>query len=405
MLRLKRALSACMLAAALLPSVATYAATYYVATTGNNSNSGTSSQPWRTVAYAVDRMVAGDTTYVKGGVYNEGLIYFKRSGTQSAPIKLLNAPGQFPIIDCIDKSIRHDMILISNSSGLKNRIGWITIEGFEIRDCHHAIKFHNLHDSIIRRNWMHHNLTGRSGILGAGGTRVLIDRNRLNNIEGHAIYANGSNFTITNNLIYNNRDFGIQLNGTAAYDPAKFAGPEFAESDNWLIANNTFAYQRTEAGMVIWGSQCDNTKVQNNIFHENANAATSLHANGIKFVGSTPCTGIRINNNLTFASGSGGIRFITSNYSKEGVHYTQSGNIVNTVNPNFVNAPATMPSAPNFALASGGPAVDKGLSISITRIAYLGTTRPKLAAFDIGAYEYDGGRTSLAAPTSLQTAN
>src|SRR6187549_386423 len=98
MLRLKRTLCACILVCGLVPTVAAPAATYYVATTGNNSNPGTSSQPWRTIAYAVPKMVAGDTTYVKGGTYSEGLIQFLKSGTQSAPIKLLNASGQFPII-------------------------------------------------------------------------------------------------------------------------------------------------------------------------------------------------------------------------------------------------------------------------------------------------------------------
>ncbi len=403
MLRLKHALSACMLATTLLPSVATYAATYYVATTGNNSNSGTSSQPWRTVAYAVDRMVAGDTTYVKGGIYNEGLIRFKRSGTQSAPIKLLNAPGAFPVIDCINKA-NAQMILLQNSSGSNQRIGWITIEGFEIRDCYHGIKWYNLHDSTIRRNWIHHNYTNKSGILGIGGYRVVIDRNRINNIEGHSIYANGSAFTITNNLLYNGHQFGIQLNGTAAYDSTKYAGTEYAESHNWLIANNTIAYQRTEAGIVVWGSRCNNTRIQNNIFYENANAGTSYHANGVKFV-STSCTGIRINNNLAYASGPGGIRFLTGTSAQEGVHFTQSGNVVNTVNPKFVNAPATLPSSPNFALTSASPAIDKGMPISTTKISYPGTIRPQLSAYDLGAYEYYGSSTSLATPTSLQVAN
>jgi Right handed beta helix region len=410
MLRLKRALGACMLATTLLPSVATYAATYYVATTGNNSSPGTSSQPWRTVAYAVDRMVAGDTTYVKSGVYNEGLIRFKRSGTQSAPIKLLNAPGAFPVIDCIDRT-KAQMVLLQNSSGFKYPIGWITVEGFEIRDCYNGIKWYNLHDSVIRRNWVHDAHSG-SGILGAGSLRVHLDRNRVNRnaitdttgTGGHGVYINGSNVTLTNNLIYDNRGHGIQLNGTAAYDSSKFAGVGYAESHNWIISNNTLAYSRQESGLVIWGSRCNNTRVENNIFYENANAGTSLHANGVKFV-STSCTGIKINNNIAFASGSGGTRFLTGTSAKEGVHFTQSSNIVNTVNPKFVNAPATMPSSPNFALVSGSPAIDRGLSISTTKISYPGTTRPQLSAFDVGAYEYYSNGTALTAPTSLQTAN
>jgi hypothetical protein len=96
---LKRRLAACVLASVLLPTAAAQAATYYVSTTGNNSNPGTEAKPWRTVAYAVKLMVAGDTTYVRGGLYNETSVHFSRSGTKTAPIKLLNYPGESPIID------------------------------------------------------------------------------------------------------------------------------------------------------------------------------------------------------------------------------------------------------------------------------------------------------------------
>jgi hypothetical protein len=89
LIRLKRTIGACMLVSALLPGVATYAATYYVATTGSNSNPGAETQPWQTVAFAVNTMVAGDTTYVKGGIYNEG-------GDQLQEIRYTICPDQAP---------------------------------------------------------------------------------------------------------------------------------------------------------------------------------------------------------------------------------------------------------------------------------------------------------------------
>jgi hypothetical protein len=45
--------------------------TYYVATTGNDTNPGTQSQPWRTIQHAADTAQAGDTVIVKAGTYNE----------------------------------------------------------------------------------------------------------------------------------------------------------------------------------------------------------------------------------------------------------------------------------------------------------------------------------------------
>jgi hypothetical protein len=394
MLRLKRTLSACMLVSVLVSTIAAQAATYYVATTGSNGNPGTEKQPWRTVAKAVDTMVAGDTTYVKGGTYNEGIISFKRSGTATAPIKLLNYPGESPIIHCIDFSEIH-RINIFNPSGIRFRIGWITIEGFEIEHCYNGIKWHNLHDSIIRRNWIHDARSG-SGIVGAGSLRVLLDRNIINHNAitdptppgGHGIYINGSNVMITNNLIYDNQGYGVQLNGSssAVYDPAKYAGADFAESHNWIIANNTFAYSRTQAGLVVWGRRCNNTRIENNIFYENDVDGSTGHPQGINFV-STGCTEITIRNNLSFASGSGGTAFLNAG-ATEWVHYTQSGNIVNVSSPGFVNAPDTLPTSPNFALTERSPAIDKGLPLAEITRAFDGTTRPQGHAYDIGAYEY-----------------
>lgn len=404
MLRLKRTLCACILASALVPTVAAYAATYYVATTGNNSNPGTSSQPWRTVAYAASKMFAGDTTYVKGGTYRETYIQFGNSGTQSAPIKLLNAPGQFPIINFIDQASTRQLI-IQNRNGYQKGIAWITIEGFEIRNGYVGIKINNGQNLTIRRNWIHHNIS--QGIAG-NGTKLLIDRNKINHIgnwgcslcnQSHGIYMNGTAITVTNNLFYDNLGYGVQLNGTVGYNSSVHTGADFALSRNWHIANNTFAYQANRAGIVVWGSQCHNAQIQNNIFYENGVKLASWNAQGIGFTSAT-CTGISIRNNLAFASGAGATKFLSP-----GGNYTQSGNIVNTLNPKFVNAPATLPSSPNFALASGSPAIDEGLSISAAKISYPGTTRPQLSAYDIGAYEYYNRSSTLAAPTSLQAVN
>lgn len=407
MLRLKRAIGACILTSALLPTVAAQAATYYVATTGNNSSSGTSSTPWRTVAYAVSKMVAGDTTYVKSGVYSEGVVRFAKSGTSSAPIKLLNAPGAFPVISCKPSSnSASSMVLLTAGSG-RAAIGWITIEGFEIRNCHNGIKFKNLHNSTIQRNWIHHSVG--SGIVG-NGTEIVINRNKVTSngsstVGAHGIYTNGSDYTVTNNLIYDNQHYGIQLNGSSSstYNSTIHPGPEYAHSYNWTIANNSIAYERKASGMVVWGSTCNNARIENNIFYENGVASSSSGTQGINFI-STSCKGVVIRNNLAYASGSGATRFLGSG-ATQGVHYTQSGNIANTLKPNFVNAPATLPSSPNFSLTSGSPAIDKGLSLSSTKISYPGTTRPKLSAYDIGAYEFYSGSTILAAPTSLQVAN
>lgn len=425
MLRLKQALGSCMLASALLPTVegcqhyfaVAHAATYYVDTAGSDSHPGTEKQPWRTVAYAVSKMVAGDTTYVRGGTYNEGLIRFSRTGTQAAPIKLLNYPGESPIINFIDPK-QFPRILIQHASRINVAMGWITIEGFEIAHGYDGIKYYNLHDSTIRRNWIHHSLN--QGILGGGGHHNTFDRNIINHNGGtfdacaatganldcnqrHGFYLHGNFYTIINNLIYDNLAFGIQVNGssTSAYSSTKHPGPEFAGASDWVISNNVFAYQYAATGIVLWGGLVNRVRIENNIFYENNTNGGS--SQGIFFTG-LGGTGNTIRNNLAYATTPRPTAFLGPTGATEGVNYTQSGNVVNTDNPRFLNAPATLPESPNFKLHERSPAIDKGLSLNTTRISFDGTTRPQGRAYDIGAYEYSvGGDTqSPATPIGLQ---
>jgi len=57
-----------------------YGADYYVSQSGNNSNPGTESQPWRTIQNAADTMVAGDTVYIRAGTYTDETIQPQASG-------------------------------------------------------------------------------------------------------------------------------------------------------------------------------------------------------------------------------------------------------------------------------------------------------------------------------------
>lgn len=69
---------------------------YYVSTTGSDANSGTKTNPWKTIHMAVTSAVAGDTIYVRGGEYDgikNGWV-FNNSGTETHPITLANYPGE-----------------------------------------------------------------------------------------------------------------------------------------------------------------------------------------------------------------------------------------------------------------------------------------------------------------------
>lgn len=70
---------------AVFPLLPNATATYYVSTTGNDTNEGSSGSPWLTMQHACDTVTAGDTVRVQPGTYAE---YFRSvsNGTPSLPI-------------------------------------------------------------------------------------------------------------------------------------------------------------------------------------------------------------------------------------------------------------------------------------------------------------------------------
>ena len=81
-----------------------YGTNYYVSTTGSNSNTGTSvGLPFLTLAYAVSKVVPGDSIYMRGGTYVTSTtisISGSKSGTSVNMIYLFVYPGDDrPILD------------------------------------------------------------------------------------------------------------------------------------------------------------------------------------------------------------------------------------------------------------------------------------------------------------------
>src|SRR6201996_1112631 len=75
-------------------------ASYYVAPWGSNHNSGSSPQsPWQSLRYAAFQMQAGDTLFVRGGIYsNQGFTIPAGVGTPSSPLRIRAYTGEAPVL-------------------------------------------------------------------------------------------------------------------------------------------------------------------------------------------------------------------------------------------------------------------------------------------------------------------
>lgn len=73
-------------------------ATYYVAPWGSDDSSGTFAKPWKTINKAAATMIAGDSVFIRGGVYKEG-VNPANSGTLPDPITYVHYNNEEVIVE------------------------------------------------------------------------------------------------------------------------------------------------------------------------------------------------------------------------------------------------------------------------------------------------------------------
>lgn len=74
---------------------------YHVSVSGNDSNPGTLSNPWRTVQHAANSVAPGDTVLIHGGTYEEEVV-FRYSGTPEAPITFSAAADETVTVEGLE---------------------------------------------------------------------------------------------------------------------------------------------------------------------------------------------------------------------------------------------------------------------------------------------------------------
>ena len=370
------------------------ATSYYVATTGSDSNAGTSAAPFRHVSKGVAAAAnPGDSVIVMDGTYdNEGkvnpsyVVTLTHSGVSGSPITIQAQHRGMAILDAGNTSPGEDTACngayayfnLANAS-------FILIQGFVIqRGCDEGIHSNDsAHDITIKwneiRNIGNHAGTtiacgsscGRDGIfMNSSQYNFTFDGNSFHDIyrtswpssnfprHDHGIYTEANNVTIVNNLFYNNTTgWGIQLAG----------------GNNILVENNTFyrtSPQDGAPGQIAWWLSLSDVAIRNNIFYDPPGSAMYPYQ--------APITSSVFDHNLIYG-------IATSNVMDGG---TPSGlTVTGTVggNPMVVST-----STPDFHLQAGSAAIGAGSSTAAPSVDFAGVVRPQNGSYDIGAYEFVG---------------
>src|SRR3989304_3316171 len=210
---------------------------YYVATPasgGDDSNPGTSTQPWATLQHAVDTIFPGDTILVKTGTY----VGFR-----------------------------------AESSGLPGAVKYWVIDGFEVADSpKYGIDLRDT-DYITVRNCDVHD-SAVTGIFTAFTYHPLIQNNESAFNGEHGIYqSNSGDFpTIVGNYLHNNFAAGIHMNGDIRFKPGD------GIISYGIIENNIILENGLGGGSGINMDGVSDSIVPNNPLYDNHATGISLYA-------------------------------------------------------------------------------------------------------------------------------
>jgi hypothetical protein len=405
--------------------------TYYVSSTGNDSHTGTSQSPWKTLQYASDNAKEGDTVIVTAGEYAGFVIGWDgdQDGTSQNPIVFHANPG---VIITSKNNKTADGINIEGAS-------YIVIDGFTITNLANTITRAGIRSventGVVLKNNVIDGM-GRWGIFTGFSENILIENNKTSNsknehgiyfsnsadnpiirgnisfgnhgcgihmngdlsqggdgiisnalVEQNIIYDNGTgggsgincdgvqNSTIRNNLLYNNHASGISFYKIDAAEPAK----------NNLVINNTIIMASDGGWAINITDGSTNAKVFNNILFTNQSYRGGLDC------GENSLQGLQSDYNITIDrfTTNGGDNILSLAEWK--ILTSQDGHsALSTPNDIFVNAAAN-----DYSLKKDCLAIDKGTNNNAPSVDIAGYIRPAGIGYDIGAYEFGSSPASI----------
>ena len=415
---------------------------YYVSMSGDDGAPGTSEQPWRTVQKAADTALAGDTVYLREGVYR-GRVVVGNSGTPEAPITFAAYQGESATIDGegIELHGRDGVFVVAERECVTAR-GLRVINsratGIMIRESRHVVVescyTHDTADSgigvwrssdvLVKGNEVVRACNGGSQecITIAGSERVQVIGNHVHNRgegprggEGIDAKDGCSNVLIRGNHVHETR-LGIYVDAWKTHTQdievtqnmvhdCEGCGFAVASERGGLVENvrfvNNIAYRNRSAGIMVagwnggWQHPIHNVEIINNTVY--ANGWEEHTWGGGIGVESSGAQGIVIRNNICSQNREwqimdqvgGAETTIDRNLIdgfRGGANETRGLNAVEG-DPRFVS-----PETGDFQLQPGSPAIGAGSTQDTPQADFAGNPRQG-AAPDIGAFEYSDAST------------
>ena len=418
---------------------------YYVATNGNDSNPGTEAQPWLTIQKAANTMTAGNTVYIKKGVYNEQVIPHN-SGNSGNYITYTAYPGDTVTINGDGISLPSyfgGLFDVSDKSYIK--ISGLKIINAGPNQYNAGIMVYNSSYIIVERNHTYNTVSSGIGVLES--SNIIIDDNEVelacndgtqecitismtdtfevrnnhvhhggpgtNGGEGIDVKNGSSNGKVYNNFVHHVSSIGIYVDAwdKHTYDIEVFKnivsdcvdGIDVASEEGGLLEDiriyNNIVHNNKLVGITIagWGSVSEHPTRDIEIINNTVcNNGCDVWGGGI-WVYNKDARNIIIRNNICSQNLSFQI-VVDSNIPVQDLNLIVDYNLIDGYrgyggemygsdyvekNPMFANLSQT-----DFHLQENSAAIDSGSPFDAPEDDFDGNHRPEGIDHDMGAYEF-----------------
>jgi hypothetical protein len=418
---------------------------YYVSTSGNDSNPGSQTQPWRTIQKAASTVNAGSTVLVQPGTYSER-VNITRSGTAGLPITF-QAQGTV-VMNGFTISAANFVIIngfeIWNKS-LDSKAGW----GIHLTGSNNVVANNYIHDTtwggilvfanttnptqssndIVQSNRIAH--VGEVGIEVRGRNHVVA----YNDISGVMQYpswmtspptwadADGIHFHGSGHIIRGNYIHGILFTAPENVNPHIDCFQTFVSAPSQEAASNILFEQNrcdnaqleitgeVSKGFMLQGAT--ELTIRNNIIKAYAGINANTGTSKLTIVNNTftsdvilPTTSDPAGITLTDVPNSTIVNNIFYNLPGHVIYLVNSPGLTAGRNLAYRNDGKTLWTTTTYSHANdlwgvnplfvnaadlhlqlGSPAINAGNIVSVTN-DFDGMPRPQDAYYDIGAYEF-----------------
>jgi parallel beta-helix repeat protein len=330
------------------------AATYYVSTTGSDSNAGTEALPWKTIQKACNTAAAGDVVNIKAGTYYEkitlnvqgsssgGFITFQNYGTDKVVVDGTGVSGDYMLYIDSKSYVKIIGLELQNCSTTGLPCGmYITGKGSNV-----VIKNCKVHD-IVNKGTDAHGIA----LYATDGTtpysNVIFDGNEVYNCklgtsESMVMNGNVTNFQIINNVVHDNDNIGIDMigfEGTASANDQVRNGVCRGNTVYNISCEGNAGYSSGDYsadGIYVDGGRC--IVIENNVVH-NVNVGIEIaseHANKItdsvtvrnNFISGCDNTGIAFGGYSTSKGWTINCQFLNNTLYNNGTQKMGSGEVM-----------------------------------------------------------------------------